>query len=72
MLYKYIIEGCECWLTKKTADAILAEIARREAEREEEDFLRKLHERCLRYNDPADWDFYSDLFKDCYGFRPHF
>ena len=68
MLNRYTFGGCECWLTEKTAKAILAE----QAEYEEFMYLVRLHEKCLAENDPSDWDYYSDLYKATYGVRPHF
>ena len=45
-----------------------AAMARREQEeREAYALLREMAER----KDPADWDFYSDLYKDLHGVRPH-
>lgn len=57
-----------------TSDAIEAEIARAEAEAEAEAermaWEDEVREALLIAADAEDWDLYSDLFKDLYGFRP--
>lgn len=40
-LYKYNINGCECWLTKRTGDAIVADIKAKVAAATEEDRLNQ-------------------------------
>ena len=59
MLKKYIIGGCDCWLTESTARKILAE----------RDFY-EVRARWEATRDPRDWDLYSDLYKSKYGVRP--
>ena len=56
------------------SDAAEAALARAEAEAEAEStrwaWEDELREALLDAADAEDWDLYSDLFKDLYGFRP--
>jgi len=62
MLNKYIIGGCECWLTKKTYE----EVTRLSPE----DEVWLARQRWLRTRNIEDLEFYSDIHKDVYGIRP--
>lgn len=62
MLNKYIIGGCECWLTEKTYKEVTTLTP------EEEVWVARM--RWLRTRDIEDLEFYSDLHKDVYGIRP--
>ena len=64
---KIIIGGCECILSKKTIRAYKEECAQIEAERREREELENIRQEAIR---TGDWSFYSDVFKDVYGFRP--
>ena len=63
MLNKYIIRGCECWLTAKTYE----EVTRLTPE----DEVWLAEKRWRETRDPELWDYFSDLHKDVYGIRPH-
>lgn len=54
-------------LVEAPAREAAARARREQAEREAYALLHEMAER----KDPADWDFYSDLYKDLYGIRPH-
>ena len=71
MLYKYIIRGCECWLTRETGDAIMERLEEQEYKRKMHDALERAYATAKATDDPMAWSFYSDLFKDCFGVRPH-
>lgn len=71
MLKKYIINGCECWLTKRTGDRILADFQEIAEERKAWENVQRAYEIAVASNDPIDWSIYSDLHKDYYGVRPH-
>lgn len=74
MLHKFIIAGCECWLTERTGKAIVAKMeAERKAERDEREAwetVKRARETAERTNHPDDWSFYSDVYKDYFGVRP--
>ncbi len=70
MLYKYVIEGCECWLSEETIETLEAERKAIEDERRAWEDMHRAYEIASRTNDPMDWSIYSDLYKDCYGVRP--
>lgn len=72
MLQKFIIAGCECYLTERTGKEILARLAAEEAEAHLWEAVRDARHTWEKTGDPADWDYYSDLYKDLNGFRPHF
>ena len=71
MLKKYIIRGTEMWLTKSTADEILGFYRQLEEEHQAWELAQSAYQRWLETNDPMDWDWYSDIFKDYWGVRPH-
>lgn len=64
---RLIIGGCECILTKRTADRYREEVREMEVKRKEREELERIREDAIR---TGDWSFYSDVFKDIYGFRP--
>ena len=70
MLYKYIVAGCECWLSEETIEALEEERKAIEDERKAWENMREAYRRACESNDPIEWSIYSDLHKDCYGFRP--
>lgn len=70
MLYKYVIRGCECWLSQETIDALEEERRAIEDERRAWENLDIAYRRACESDDPIDWAIYSDIFKDCYGVRP--
>ena len=70
MLKKYIINGCEMWLTEATATEILDFYRQLEEEHEAWELTQRAYQRWLETNDPADWDWYSDIFKSYWGIRP--
>lgn len=72
MLYKFIIADCECWLTQRTIAEIEAERRQAEAEAAEWEAVMQARKAWELTGDPRDWDYYSDLHKDAYGFRPHY
>lgn len=80
-LYKFNINGHECFLTQATyhkiADEIHKhneEIQRINAEKEWElngwKAVKRARETWENTHNPEDWDFYSDIYKDYYGVRP--
>jgi hypothetical protein len=71
VLYKYIVNGCECWLSKKTINRLERERKAIEDERRAYEQMHRAYEVACRTNDPIDWSIYSDLYKDCFGVRPH-
>jgi len=71
VLYKYVIRGCECWLSEETIEALEEERKAIEDERKAWEAMRDAYRRACESDDPMDWDIYSDLHKDCYGVRPH-
>lgn len=71
MLKKYIIRGTEMWLTKSTADEILDFYRKLEEDYQAWELVQSAYQRWLETNDPMDWDWYSDIFKDYWGVRPH-
>lgn len=71
MLYKYIVNGNVCWLSKRTINKLEAE---RKAIEDEQNAYRAMWsvlEHALATDDPTSWSIYSDLHKDIYGVRPH-
>ena len=70
MLYKYILNGHECWLTKKTGEAITRELQELEDDYNAWKNVQKAYEIACESNDPIDWSIYSDVFKDYWGVRP--
>lgn len=72
MLKKFIIAGCECFLTERTGQKILAQIAAEEAAKNLWNAVKEARRTWEKSGDPADWDYYSDLYKDLNGFRPRF
>lgn len=60
-----------CKAVQDDLNAYAARLARKAARKqwkaETDQVLADLRSR----RDPADWNFYSDLFKDRYGIRPH-
>lgn len=71
VLYKYIIAGCECWLSEKTGNRILAVFEEIAEERRCWENLQKALKIAEETDDPMDWQIYSDLHKDYWGVRPH-
>ena len=72
MLYKYVIRGCECWLSEETI-AVLEENRKAiEDECNAWENLRIIYRQAQESNDPVDWSLYSDIYKDCFGVRPRY
>ena len=73
MLREYTIRGCVCYLSEETIQAFEEEQRAIEDERTAWEDMHRAYEIACESDDPTDWAIYSDLFKDCYGFRPrHF
>ena len=73
MLREYTIRGCVCYLSEETIQAFEEEQRTIEEERRAWEDMHRAYEIACKSDDPMDWAIYSDLFKDCYGFRPrHF
>ena len=70
MLYKYILNGHECWLTEKTGEAITRELQELEDDYNAWKNVQRAYEIACESNDPIDWSIYSDVFKDYWGVRP--
>ena len=66
----YVINGCECYLSEKTIREYEAELREMEWERDGWKIVREARATWERTQDPQDWDYYSDLFKDLHGVRP--
>ena len=76
-LYKFNINGHECYLTQATYRKVAIEIQRYNAEKAEAEWERnswkivdKVYQTWKATGDMRDWDYYSDIHKDYYGFRP--
>jgi hypothetical protein len=72
VLQKYIIAGCECWLTPETREELDELLTVWEPDESLWEEVQEAKKVWKQTGNPADWDYYSDLHKDCYGFRPHF
>ena len=71
MLYEYVIRGCVCHLSAETIEAYEEEQRAIEDERRAWEDMHRMYLIACESNDPMDWSIYSDLYKDCYGVRPH-
>ena len=73
MLREHTIRGCVCYLSEETIQVFEEEQRAIEDERRAWEDMHRAYEIACKSDDPMDWAIYSDLFKDCYGFRPrHF
>lgn len=64
---KLVYKGFTLELTEATYESFQAEIA---AQEKEEKLMDSLFKSLAKARKNGDWDFYSDLYKDCYGVRP--
>ena len=65
-------EGCTLICSDEYAARHYEEIAETKAQRELYAELRRAREEMLASDSPEAWDYFSDLFKDYYGVRPHY
>ena len=59
------------YLTDETFEEVESIIKEEEEDRFFWNQLQEVYHECLKTNDPALWDIYSDLHKDYWGVRPH-
>ena len=69
-MVKLNIGGCEFILTPRTAQAVRNQLAADAWENELPNAVAEARRAWERSQDPSDWDYYSDLYKDLNGFRP--
>lgn len=78
-MVELIIKGVRCVVSEKVAEQYeqdIAEIERENEERareqEERDFVWHVAEQYVETGSSGTYDFFSDIYKDCYGVRPRY
>lgn len=78
-MVEVIIKGVRCVVSEKVVEKYereIEEIERENEERireqEEKDFVWHVAEQYVETGSSATYDFFSDIYKDCYGIRPRY